>query len=138
MSSAEAFLTAAAPPHLADLGGLDAAALKRRAAGLGFAVFELDGARMRTKAELMEHLAAALGFPGDFGGNWDAAVDYLGDLAGVHGGTKFLVVVKDPAAVERADPGLYADFREVCGLACENARQWSRGTVTLKFAFTTP
>ena len=23
------------------------------------------------------------------------------------------------------DPKLYADFREVCGLACENARQWS-------------
>jgi len=134
---AKVFLSAA-PPHLADLDDRDAAALKRQAADLGFAVFELDGARMQTKAELMDHLAAALSFPHDFGRNWDAAVDYLGDLAGFHGGTKFLIVVKDPASQERADPKLYADFREVCGLACENARQWSRGTVTLKFAFATP
>jgi hypothetical protein len=130
-----AFLTAATPPHLVDLSGPDAAALQRHAAGLDFKLFELDGTRMRTKSELMDHLATALGFPGDFGRNWDAAVDYLGDLAGFHGGEKFLVVVKDPAAMERADPKLYADFRDVCGLACENARQWSRGKVRLKFAF---
>ena len=135
---AEAFLTAASPPHLADLSGEEAAALKRRAAGSGFAVFELDGERMKTKPELMDHLAAALAFPGDFGRNWDAAVDYLGDLAGAHGGTKFLIVIKDPAALKSADPKLYAEFREVCGLACENAGQWSRGAVKLKFAFAEP
>jgi hypothetical protein len=134
---AEAFLTAASPPHLTDLSASDAAALKRRAAVSGFAVFELDGSRMKTKAELMDHLAEVLRFPGDFGRNWDAAIDYLGDLAGVHGGTRFLVLIRDPAAMERADPKLYAEFREVCGLACENARQWSRGRIRLKFAFAT-
>jgi hypothetical protein len=129
------FLTAAAPPHLADLNAGDTAALKLQAARSGFAVFELDGARMKTKANLMDHLATALRFPGDFGRNWDAAIDYLADLAGVHGGTNFLVVIKDPAAMEHADPKLYADFRKVCGLSCENARQWSKGKVRLKFAF---
>ena len=67
---AKVFLSAA-PPHLADLDDRDAAALKRQAADLGFAVFELDGARMQTKAELMDHLAAALSFPHDFGRNWE-------------------------------------------------------------------
>ncbi|MDD5627906.1 MAG: barstar family protein [Elusimicrobia bacterium] len=131
----DSFLAAADPPHLADLDAAEAAELRLRAAALGFAVFELDAARMQTKPELMDQLAEALKFPGDFGRNWDATVDCLGDLAGIHGGKKFLVVVKDPAALERADPRLYADFREVCGLACENARQWSGGSVRLKFAF---
>jgi hypothetical protein len=135
---AEAFLAAASPPHLADPSSEDADALKRQAADSGFAVFELDGALMKTKPALMDHLAKALSFPGDFGRNWDAAVDYLGDLSEFHGGTRFLIVIKDPAAIENADPKLYADFREVCGFACENARQWSRGTIRLKFVFTRP
>ena len=131
----DTFLLDPGPPDLADLDGAQAAALAGRARTLGFAVFTLDGSRMRTKPELLEHLAAALGFPGDFGRNWDAAVDYLGDLAGLHPGEKFLVLVEDPQAMEGVEPRLYLDFREVCACACENSRQWSRGAVRLKFVF---
>ena len=128
------FLETPLPPDLADLPYKEALALAAAARAAGFAVFELDGAWMKSKPQLMEYMAQALGFPGDFGHNWDAAIDYLGDLATFHKNNKILVVI-DPAEILKADVKLYADLRKVCGLACENARQWSRETVILKFVF---
>ncbi|MCX5790617.1 MAG: barstar family protein, partial [Elusimicrobia bacterium] len=69
------FLNTPQPPDLADLSAGEAAALAAAARAAGFAVFELDGARMKSKPELMEYAGQALGFPGDFGRNWDALVD---------------------------------------------------------------
>ncbi len=129
------FLSVSNPPDIADLGPAEAAALAAAARALGFGVFELDGAAMGTKAELMEHAAARLAFPGDFGGNWDALIDYLGDMPHIHKNEKIFVLVRNSAEMEKADPKLYADLREAAGLACENAREWSGGRVILKFAF---
>ena len=129
------FLNTPLPPYLADLPPGEASALAAGARDAGFAVFELDGAKMKSKPELMEHIALALAFPGDFGRNWDAAIDYLGDMATVHKNNKILVLIKAPAEILKSDPKLYEDLRKVCGLACENARQWSREKVVLKFIF---
>ena len=129
------FLSTSNPPDIADLGPAEAAALAAAARSLGFGVFELDGAAMGTKAELMEQAAARLSFPGDFGRNWDALIDYLGDMANIHKNGKILILVGNSAEIEKADPKLYADLREAAGLACENAREWSGSRVMLKFAF---
>lgn len=131
------FLDTPFPPDLADLSPQLGAMLAAAARAGGFAVFELDGARMKTKPELMAYAARVLGFPGDFGGNWDALIDYLGDLANIHKNEKLLVLVGNSAEMSKADPKLYADLRESAGLACRNAREWSGNKVILKFAFIT-
>ena len=129
------FLNTSHPPDIADLSAGQAAALASAARAAGFAVFELDGGLMGTKPGLMAHTAAALGFPGDFGHNWDALIDYLGDMANIHRNEKILILVKSPEKIGAGEQGLPADFREVLGLACNNAREWSKGSVVLKFAF---
>jgi len=129
------FLSTSAPPDIADIQPGQSAALEAAARAAGFAVFRLDGELMKTKPALMEHAASALGFPGDFGRNWDALVDYLGDMSTFHKNDNILVFVENTPAMGLADPRLYADFREVCGLACENAREWSKGAAILKFVF---
>jgi len=129
------FLGTPLPPDIADLSPGQAAALASAARAAGFSVFQLDGARMNTKPELMDHAAAALSFPGDFGRNWDAMIDYLGDMATVHKNTKILILVNNAAEMRAAAPKLYDELRRVCGLACNNAREWSRNSVILKFVF---
>ena len=129
------FLLTSNPPDIADLPPAEASALAAAARASSFAVFELDGARMRTKPALMEYSEKALGFPGDFGRNWDAMIDYLGDMATFHKNQKILILVKSPSEILTADPKLYADLRRIFGLACNNAREWSRNAVILKFVF---
>ena len=129
------FLATPLPPDIADLLAPEAAALCACARRAGFAVFELDGAQMKTKPALMEHTARALAFPGDFGKNWDAMIDYLGDMATFHKNNKVIILIRAAAEIEGSDPALYAALRNVCGLACNNAREWSKGAVTLKFVF---
>jgi len=131
----ETFLKDPFPPDIAELSAAEAVALSAAARRDGFAVFELDGAAMKTKPDLMEHCALALCFPGDFGKNWDAMVDYLGDMATFHKNNHILVLIRSSAEIAGADPALYGALRDVCGLACDNARQWSKSAVTLKFVF---
>ncbi|MFA5161583.1 MAG: barstar family protein [Elusimicrobiales bacterium] len=109
----------------------EAAALKRAALESGFAVLELDGAKMRGKAELLEHMAAALKFPADFGANWDAAVDYLSDLPSFHPSEKFLVVIGNRAEIRR-DPALYGELFQTLEFAAQRARRM-QGCPALKF-----
>jgi hypothetical protein len=129
------FLETPLPPDIADLSAFEAAALCVCARRAGFAVFELDGAGMKTKPALMEHAARELAFPGDFGENWDAMIDYLGNMATVHKNNKVIIFIRAAAEIKGSDPALYAALRNVCGLACNNAREWSKGAVTLKFIF---
>lgn len=129
------FLNTPLPPDLADISRLSAAALVGAARAEGFAVFGLDGALMNTKPALMAHTARALGFPGDFGANWDAMIDYLGDMSTLHKNEKVIIFIRNAENMSAADPGLYADLRKVAALACANAREWSKNTVVLKFAF---
>jgi len=132
------FLATPSRPDIADLTPADAAALGAAAGLQGFAVFELDGASMRTKPELMDHAALKLAFPGDFGKNWDAMVDYLGDMATIHKNSKILIFVRAPEKIGSSDPRLRADLLKVFGFACDNAREWSKHSVILKFALVWP
>lgn len=129
------FLMTSAPPDISDLDQAGAVALAAAARAAGFSVLALDGAAMTGKPELMDHAAAALGFPGDFGKNWDALIDYLGDLATIHKNDKILVLIGAPEKIGGASPALRAELRKVLGFACDNAREWSRNKVILKFVF---
>lgn len=131
----ENFLKTSQPPDIADADAAGAAAIEAAAAAEGFVLLALDGARMKDKEALMDHAAAALALPGDFGRNWDALIDYLGSLAEFKNNDRVLVVVRNAAALEAAGADLYKVLREVCGDACDNARQWSRGRVVMKFVF---
>ncbi|MDD2805831.1 MAG: barstar family protein [Elusimicrobiales bacterium] len=100
----------------------------------GYAVLELDGARMTSKASLLEHATRVLRFPG-VPENWDAMIDFIGDLPGIHRNRHLLIVTRNAGLIARADARLYADYREVAEFACRNAREWSKGDLTIKFAF---
>ena len=52
-------------------------ALAKRA---GFACFHIEGKNIQRKEQLLNHVATALHFPGDFGHNWDALEECLTDL----------------------------------------------------------
>lgn len=100
----------------------------------GYTVFEMDGGRMTTKAKLLDYSARALRLPG-VPGNWDAFIDYMGDLPTIHRTSRILVVVRNAGKIRRADAGLYADLRDVAEFTCKNAREWSKGELSIKFAF---
>ena len=46
----------------------------------GFACFHIEGKNIQRKEQLLNHVATALHFPGDFGHNWDALEECLTDL----------------------------------------------------------
>src|SRR5262245_57105208 len=50
----------------------------------GIASFDLDGAPLRTRDDLLRGIANAMQFPEYFGMNWDAVIDCLRDLADEH------------------------------------------------------
>ncbi|MHB0995938.1 MAG: barstar family protein [Elusimicrobiales bacterium] len=104
------------------------------AGSLGYKVFELDGARMTAKPALLDYATRALSLPG-VPENWDAMIDYLGELRSIHRNNHILIVVRNSDRISRADAALYADLREVAEFACRNAREWSKGEITMKFAF---
>ena len=118
-------------PDVCELASSETDALKQRAAGGGFIVFELDGNQMRGKKELLAHLAAALNFPADFGANWDAAVDYLADMPSFHNAEKFLIIINHSAEIRR-DAALFGELRQTLAFAALRARQ-IQGETPLKF-----
>ena len=119
---------------LADLNRRQADELSLSAAMNGFSVFELDGTRMKTKAKLMSYTSQMLGLPADTD-NWDALIDYLGDLPDFHHNNKILVILKNSSAIDNSDAKLYAEFRRSATLSCQNAGEWSHSEVILKFVF---
>src|SRR5688500_805971 len=62
-------------PKHAEVKALQGAA--RRA---GYAFFHIEGKNIARKEQLLNHVATALHFPGDFGHNWDALEECLTDL----------------------------------------------------------
>ncbi len=119
---------------LSDLNSAQADALASTARSQGFAVFELDGSRMKTKQGLMNYAAQALGLPADMD-NWDAMIDYLGDMPTFQHNSNIVILVRNASAIQNADPKLYSDLRDVAELSCRNADEWTRSAATLKFVF---
>ena len=72
----------------------------------GFVQRTLEGSRIHGEASFFQEAARALGFPGYFGGNWDAFNDCLGDV--VFGPAERIAVIwRD------ADKSLAADAQTV-------------------------
>jgi RNAse (barnase) inhibitor barstar len=59
--------------------------LQKAAKSHGFAFFHIDGKSIGRKEQLLNHVATAMHFPKEFGGNWDALEDHLTDLEWVEG-----------------------------------------------------
>lgn len=119
---------------VSDLGAAQASAIVSAAKAEGFAVFTLDGARMTTKPALMAYTAQVLGLPRDMA-NWDAMIDYMGDMPQTHCNDKLLIVVKNSSLILAANAQLYADFREVAQLSSRRVRDANNYPVVIKFVF---
>ncbi len=68
------------------------------------------GSRMRTKAALLDEVSAALQFPLDFGANWDALADCLGDLDWLGGPSQVVVAVAEAEQVLADEPQALRTF----------------------------
>ena len=105
--------------------------LRERALAGRLAWIDADLSRVRTKAELLTALAAAGGFPGDFGGNWDALADSLADFSWRPAGG-YVLHLRDSAAAQRAAGTEWNTFLEVLRKA---AAEWkARGKTFIAFA----
>jgi len=114
----------------ADASVTEGEALSASALARGWKVYRLDARRMTDKKALLDHLAAELAFPAYFGGNWDAVMDCLTDFDG-----KSLVLVADCALLEKSDPALLADFRDVMDSAGRSLHEFRKGAAGLKTIF---
>jgi hypothetical protein len=98
--------------NLADAGcyslGCDVKDLRRAADAAGFTLFEADLKGIKGKKNLLNALARAIAFPGEFGENWDALVDVLCDLSW-HSAPGYVLLVRNASATL----GLSANDREI-------------------------
>jgi len=117
-----------------DLGAADTASLVSEARAKGYAVYELDGTKMRTKPALMAHTAKVLALPADMD-NWDAFIDYMGDMPQIHCNDNILIVVRNSSAIRQADPKLYFDLRDSASFSSQRVRDTNTYAVNIKFVF---
>lgn len=85
----------------------DLPALAEAAAGLGFHYAALNLGGCGDKAALLERIAPLFAFPGDFGRNWDALADCLGDLAWL-AADGVVLGITDPQSLQEHAPDDYA------------------------------
>jgi hypothetical protein len=83
----------------------------------GLYVAHIELAAGATKAALLQRLAAALGFPAWFGGNWDALEDCLQDLSWLRA-PGWLIVLDGCDALEPED------LRVLTDILVESAAYW--------------
>lgn len=121
-------------PGVYDLGASEAGLLADDARALGYAVFELDGSRMKSKPALMKYTAKVLGLPRDMD-NWDAFIDYMSDMPQIHANDKILIIIRNASQIRMADPKLYFDLRESAVFCSQRAREWKDYSLSLKFVF---
>jgi hypothetical protein len=91
------------PVQVAPLASPSAAALCAFATSLGFACVRIDLAGCEDKATLLARVAAALEFPGYFGGNWDAFFDCLADLSWKPA-AGYLLILQNAATLQAVAP----------------------------------
>jgi Barstar (barnase inhibitor) len=65
--------------------GVEAYEVRREVEDAGWRFVHLDTSGVEDKAGFLDRAAAAFGFPGWFGRNWDALADSLGDVRSEHG-----------------------------------------------------
>ncbi len=87
-------------------------ALQKLAKVAGFAFFHVEGKNIARKEQLLNHVATALHFPGDFGHNWDALEECLTDLEWVDG-DGYLIYYDHIDGLLEAHPDQFETFVEI-------------------------
>jgi hypothetical protein len=95
-------------------------AILRDCAGATLTWWEIDLGSVRTKHDLMNAFAAACGYPGTFGHNWDALADVLQDFSWEHAAGYVLHLCH----ADRARVSLGADWRVLLDVLDESASYW--------------
>ena len=103
-------------------------ALERLGRSLDWHVGRIDLAGCLGKPDLLERTAAALGFPGWFGQNWDALYDCLADL-GWRPATGHLLVFEHSGGLRRDAPEVFDTAVAILG---EVAAVWERRGVPFR------
>jgi len=111
------------------------AELRRELAEQGVASFELAGATIRGKDDLMSALAEALKFPDYFGRNWDAVLECLRDLPDRIPGEGYVLFVADGLQLWRGAPALAGALVETWLSAAEDA---AHDDIALHLVFLAP
>ena len=78
----------------------------------GFAYFHIDGKNIARKEQLLNHVATALHFPGDFGHNWDALEECLTDMEWVDA-DGYVIYYDHIDALMSAHPDQFATLVEI-------------------------
>lgn len=87
-------------------------ALAAAAAALDFAVVPVDLSLAVDKPGLLDALARALEFPPDFGHNWDALSDSLGDLSW-RPAPGYMLMLDQAGVLHRASPEVFETLLDI-------------------------
>ncbi len=87
----------------------------------GLPTIDCDLASCADKAEFLDRIAAALGFPDWFGRNWDALADCLGDMGWLPAEGYVIVL----ANADRFRAAAEADFDTALEIFHEAAQDWA-------------
>jgi RNAse (barnase) inhibitor barstar len=91
---------------------------------------EVDASGVRSKSDLLDAFAAVLGFPREFGRNWDALADALQDLSW-RPAKAYVLRVRDAAGAARA---LGLEWATLIEILSQTALYWkSRQTPFVAF-----
>ena len=86
--------------------------LQKLAKSQGFAFFHVEGKNIGRKEQLLNHVATALHFPGDFGHNWDALEECLTDMEWVDA-DGYVIYYDHIDALMAAHPDQFATLVEI-------------------------
>lgn len=100
-------------------------AMIEAAATLDFAIVTLDLTPVRDKSTLLDAIATALEFPHDFGHNWDALADSLGDLSW-RPAPGYMLLLEHTDALRDTAP---RDFTTLLAILDEASRSHARADV---------
>jgi RNAse (barnase) inhibitor barstar len=87
-------------------------ALQKLAKAAGFAFFHVEGKNIARKEQLLNHVATALHFPGDFGHNWDALEECLTDMEWIDA-DGYVIYYDHIDALMSAHPDQFATLVEI-------------------------
>lgn len=92
--------------QVAPLTGEGATAICALATSLGLDCARIGLEGCSTKADLLERIASALGFPAWFGHNWDALADCLTDL-GWRPAPGYVLVFEHASELQQSEPEVF-------------------------------
>ena len=94
--------------------------IAQQAAKTGAAYFHIDGKKLRSKTQFLNHAATALCFPDYFGNNWDALEDCLTDFSW-HDANGYIILFDD---ADQLRQHAAADFDTILEIFRAAATYW--------------